>query len=41
MPWLADTARIERAWLDAYHAADAEPLPLRRWPKSRRKSLPI
>jgi hypothetical protein len=27
MPWLTDTARIERAWLDAYHAADAEPLP--------------
>ncbi len=27
MPWLADVARIERAWLDAYHAADAEPLP--------------
>jgi Putative DNA-binding domain len=27
MPWLANTARIERAWLDAYHAADAEPLP--------------
>jgi hypothetical protein len=26
MPWLADTARIERAWLDAYHATDAEPL---------------
>ncbi|MBZ9937265.1 DNA-binding domain-containing protein [Mesorhizobium sp. BR1-1-16] len=26
MPWLADTARIERAWLDAYHAADAEPI---------------
>jgi hypothetical protein len=26
MPWLADVARIERAWLDAYHAADAEPL---------------
>jgi Putative DNA-binding domain len=23
MPWLADTARLERAWLDAYHAADA------------------
>lgn len=22
MPWLADTARIERAWLDSYHAAD-------------------
>lgn len=27
MPWLADVARIERAWLDAYHAADDEPLP--------------
>jgi hypothetical protein len=26
MPWLADTARIERAWLDVYHAADADPL---------------
>jgi hypothetical protein len=22
MPWLPDTARVERAWLDAYHAAD-------------------
>jgi hypothetical protein len=28
MPWLPDTARLERAWLDAYHAADAEPLSL-------------
>jgi Putative DNA-binding domain len=27
MPWLADAARVERAWLDAYHAADAAPLP--------------
>jgi hypothetical protein len=26
MPWLADTARVERAWLDAYHATDAAPL---------------
>jgi Putative DNA-binding domain len=26
MPWLADVARIERAWLDAYHATDVEPL---------------
>jgi hypothetical protein len=26
MPWLADVARIERAWLDAYHAANAKPL---------------
>jgi hypothetical protein len=27
MPYLADTARIERAWLDAYHAADIPTLP--------------
>lgn len=26
MPWLGDVARIERAWLDAYHAADAAPM---------------
>jgi len=26
LPWLADVARIERAWLDAYHAADVPPL---------------
>src|SRR5246127_4012076 len=26
MPWLADVARIERAWLDAYHAADRKTL---------------
>ncbi|SFJ77742.1 DNA-binding domain-containing protein [Bradyrhizobium sp. Gha] len=26
LPWLPDVARIERAWLDAYHAADAAPL---------------
>src|SRR5260370_35011031 len=26
MPWLADTERMEGAWLDAYHASDAEPL---------------
>jgi hypothetical protein len=26
LPWLADVARIERAWLDAYHAADMTPL---------------
>lgn len=26
LPWLADVARIERAWLDAYHAADRQPL---------------
>jgi putative DNA-binding protein len=24
VPWIKDVARIERAWLDAYHAADAE-----------------
>lgn len=28
MPWLADVARIELAWLDAYHAADVEALPV-------------
>src|SRR5258708_7132977 len=26
VPWLADVARIERAWLDAYHAPDIQPL---------------
>jgi len=26
MPYLADVARVERAWLTAYHAADLEPL---------------
>lgn len=26
LPYLADVARIERAWLDAYHAADAAPM---------------
>lgn len=26
LPWLVDVARIERVWLDAYHAADAAPL---------------
>ncbi len=25
-PYMADVARIERLWLDAYHEADAEPL---------------
>jgi hypothetical protein len=26
MPWLPDVARIERTWLDAYHAPDLPPL---------------
>lgn len=26
LPYLADVARLERAWVEAYHAADAEPL---------------
>lgn len=26
MPWLVDTARIERAWLDVYHAEDCPTL---------------
>ena len=25
MPWLADVARLERAWTEAYHAAEAAP----------------
>jgi hypothetical protein len=27
VPYLADVARIERAWIEAYHAADASPIP--------------
>jgi hypothetical protein len=26
LPYLADVARIERAWREAYHAADADPI---------------
>jgi hypothetical protein len=26
LPWLSDVARVERAWLDSYHAQDAAPL---------------
>ena len=26
LPYLADVARLERAWLDVFHAADAQPL---------------
>ena len=26
LPWLPDVARLERAWLEAYHAAEATPL---------------
>ena len=26
LPYLADVARIERAWTEAYHAAEAHPL---------------
>lgn len=26
MPWLAKVARLERAWLDSWHAADAAPM---------------
>jgi hypothetical protein len=28
LPYLADVARLERAWLLAYHGAEAKPLPL-------------
>lgn len=27
LPWLADVSRLERAWLDAYHAADEACVP--------------
>lgn len=27
LPWLADVARLERAWVEAYHAAEAVPMP--------------
>ena len=40
MPWLADVARIERAWLDAYHAADVSAARRRPiWPRFRRSAL--
>ena len=41
MPWLADVARLERAWLDAYHAADAPALGGGSWPTSRPSASPI
>ncbi len=28
LPYLGDVARLERAWLEAYHAAESAPLPL-------------
>lgn len=28
LPYLQDVARLERGWVEAYHAADASPLPL-------------
>jgi len=39
MPWLADVARIERGWLDAYHAADAYPLSTHDLADSTREQL--
>ena len=39
LPWLADVARIERAWLDAYHAADAEPMSAQALASIRRERL--
>jgi hypothetical protein len=36
MPWLSDAARLERAWLDAYHAADMAPLALQTLAQSPR-----
>jgi Putative DNA-binding domain len=39
-PYLADTARIERAWLDAYHAADELPLAAQNLASILPESLP-
>jgi Putative DNA-binding domain len=40
MPWLADPARIKRAWLDAYHAADLAVLPSEALTSINSASLP-
>ena len=40
MPWLADTARIERAWMDAYHAADLPVLAAEALPSIEEAALP-
>jgi hypothetical protein len=45
LPYLADIARLERAWVEAYHAAEAEPgeAPMRLHPATRlvRSRYPI
>jgi hypothetical protein len=40
MPYLADTARIERAWLDAYHAADMAPMTVEQLAAVSAETLP-
>ncbi len=40
LPYLADVARIERAWLEAYHAAEAEPLEAARLAAIDTETLP-
>lgn len=40
LPYLADVARIERAWLEAYHAAEAEPLDASRLASIDPQTLP-
>ncbi|WP_296714884.1 DNA-binding domain-containing protein [Rhodoblastus sp.] len=41
MPWLADVARVERAWLDAYHAADTAPLGASDLARAPSERLPV
>lgn len=40
LPYLADVARIERAWSEAYHAADASPIDADAFSETRPDQLP-
>lgn len=40
LPYLADVARIERAWAEAYHAAEAEPIESAAFTRIRAGDLP-
>jgi len=40
LPYLADVARIERAWAEAYHAAEAEPIGAAAFTRIRADDLP-
>lgn len=41
LPYLEDVARLERAWVEAYHAAEALPLPVRALARIRAEDLPM